>query len=282
MGPGETHWFEWAQADAAANLLGGFRIRGATVDGFWASTLNLPYSSAPPYGYQQHDLRSESALPAMDLQAVRVMAMGDGSTAVVLGCPGGRVRIVRPGNWAVPNVPHGLGTLSSSATDLGNGGAALAARLEVNGTDLSMWFGTAYAHGPRPAAYAAGSLGNGEVLTGSITRLTWSASGGFTMGATRLLSPTGSTGIAARGAYGVCGIAVAELVSANAGAEVIVTTLAGDLWILSEDLQTVVWQSWVDGAVGVYNAIIVADLDGDTKQELYVAGSRGVWRFIQP
>lgn len=36
----------------------------------------------------------------------------------------------------------------------------------------------------------------------------------------------------------------------------------------------------VEGAVGAYNSLIVADLDGDGHQELYAAGSLGLRRWI--
>ncbi len=62
----------------------------------------------------------------------------------------------------------------------------------------------------------------------------------------------------------------------------IVTTLAGDLLVMSGDLQNTFFQTWVDGAVGCNNSIVVVDLDGDNKKEIYLAGSRGVWRFVQP
>lgn len=41
------------------------------------------------------------------------------------------------------------------------------------------------------------------------------------------------------------------------------------------------WHTHVAGAIGFYNSILAADLDSDSKKELYVAGSRGLWRFVQ-
>jgi hypothetical protein len=36
------------------------------------------------------------------------------------------------------------------------------------------------------------------------------------------------------------------------------------------------------GTIGFYNSIAIEDLDDDGKNELYVAGSLGLWRFTQP
>lgn len=40
------------------------------------------------------------------------------------------------------------------------------------------------------------------------------------------------------------------------------------------------YRTRVEGAVGAYNSIAIADLDGMNGNELYVAGSLGVYRFI--
>jgi len=42
------------------------------------------------------------------------------------------------------------------------------------------------------------------------------------------------------------------------------------------------WGTHVPGSIGFYNSMLAEDLDGDSLKELYVAGSRGLWRFVQP
>lgn len=42
------------------------------------------------------------------------------------------------------------------------------------------------------------------------------------------------------------------------------------------------WRTHVPGAIGLYNSILAEDLDTDGLKELSVAGSWGLWRFIQP
>ncbi|MEO6593940.1 MAG: hypothetical protein ABIP94_04220 [Planctomycetota bacterium] len=64
--------------------------------------------------------------------------------------------------------------------------------------------------------------------------------------------------------------------------DVVVTTLAGDVIVFNEALTTELWHTHVPGAVGNYNSIRITDLNSDGFNELYVAGSYGLWRFIQP
>lgn len=68
----------------------------------------------------------------------------------------------------------------------------------------------------------------------------------------------------------------------NTGDELVVGTLSGDLIIYSADTVTELWRTHIHGSAGCFNALRVADLDNDTYQELYVAGSSGLWRFVRP
>ena len=62
----------------------------------------------------------------------------------------------------------------------------------------------------------------------------------------------------------------------------IATTLAGDVIVMNASTLTEVWRTHVPGGAGYFNSIRVLDLDDDTYKELYVAGSLGMWRFVQP
>ncbi|HEX5051702.1 MAG TPA: hypothetical protein VFZ65_08025 [Planctomycetota bacterium] len=64
--------------------------------------------------------------------------------------------------------------------------------------------------------------------------------------------------------------------------EVVVTTLAGDVIVFDEGLTTELWHTHVPGAADNYNGIRITDLNSDGFNELYVAGSYGLWRFVQP
>ena len=63
--------------------------------------------------------------------------------------------------------------------------------------------------------------------------------------------------------------------------ELIVSTLAGDIIVLNSNTMSLVWRTHVPGSAGFFNSIRVANLNGDAHQELYVAGSFGLWRFKQ-
>jgi hypothetical protein len=222
-----------------------------------------------------------SSIPMADQQAAKVVTLADGSLVFVLGCPGGRVRVVRPGAFRTDGAtPHGLGSIVSSR-DLGHGGSALAVRLEGSGSNetVRIWFGTLLDHAVRPANYGTGSLGDGEVQTGGLHMLTWTAAGSLSTSITSVpLLPTSNN---PRGGFGVVGLIVADLLPGNQGDELIVTTLAGDILVMTDTMQEI-WRTHVHGAVGCHNAIRVEDLDNDGRKELYVAGSLGLWRFVLP
>ena len=59
-------------------------------------------------------------------------------------------------------------------------------------------------------------------------------------------------------------------------------TLSGDLIVLEADTLDHIWGTHVPGAIGCFNSLLAEDLDMDGKKELYVAGSRGLWRFVLP
>ncbi|MGE3173703.1 MAG: hypothetical protein AB7O97_13850 [Planctomycetota bacterium] len=87
--------------------------------------------------------------------------------------------------------------------------------------------------------------------------------------------------------FGVCGMAAGQLPDAS-GQPVdvlVVGALDGHLLILDLDpaggLQSLRYQTLVEGAVGNYNAIEFADLDQDGENELYVAGSLGLRRWVR-
>lgn len=58
--------------------------------------------------------------------------------------------------------------------------------------------------------------------------------------------------------------------------------MSGELIVLTADTMQVVWRTRVPGAIGFYNSMLAADPDLDLKKELYVAGSRCLWRFVRP
>jgi hypothetical protein len=61
----------------------------------------------------------------------------------------------------------------------------------------------------------------------------------------------------------------------------LVATMSGDLIVLDADTMVERWRTHVDGGIGFFNSIVAADLNDDGYVEIYVAGSKGLWRFTQ-
>ena len=92
--------------------------------------------------------------------------------------------------------------------------------------------------------------------------------------------------------YGACGIAVADLdFPADGVPEILVTTLNGEFVVFGQSngvLSTPPrFRTIVEGQLGAFNSIVVADLDGQihipgTKPEVYIASSTGIRKFFVP
>lgn len=236
----------------------------------------------------------------MQQQAVQAVKLFNGQTALVLGCPGGRVRVKLLAAPVSPNPhspdmrtgdgqPQNIGSITASSDDLGFGGGGLAVRHEgTSGNEtLRIWFGTSVHPTPRPGSYhlPGGALSGSEVVTGAVHMMTWQPSGMSPVLQTQTFYPVAPN---LRGAYGVVGLKVANLlpnVLPSDGDELIVTTMSGDLIIYNiapgTAQLTEVCRTWVLGAIGFNNSIAVEDLNNDGHMELYVAGSLGLWKFIQ-
>ncbi|MFY9343215.1 MAG: hypothetical protein WAT39_12035 [Planctomycetota bacterium] len=286
---GREAWF-WSSREEAdkqgwGDLVEGMRVATSTwqVDGLWASTGSIPGvgKPGPTSRVPWHNLRSfTSATAIMTQEAIRPVVLPSGNVALVLGCPGGRVRVITPGAMLSPSVPdHGLGGLQSTV-DLGYGGCALAARVE--GGAVRIWFGTLYGPTARPQTYdqSTCTLGNNEVATGSVYTFTWSPGGFGSMTGV----PLEPFGITPRGGHGIVGLAVGDILPSptHPGDELVVGTLSGDLVFLDPVSLAYLWHTHVPGSAGHYNSIRIEDLDQDSYPELYVSGSFGIWRFVQP
>ena len=100
-------------------------------------------------------------------------------------------------------------------------------------------------------------------------------------------SPLGSRGTDYMG-YGACGIAIADVVGNDGVPEIIVTTLAGEVFVFSQSngvITQTLHQRILDGGVGAFSSIFVANLDptgGNTKPQLYLATTAGIRRFDFP
>jgi hypothetical protein len=285
---GREVWF-WSAREQAlkqgwGDVVEAMRVTTSSwsIDGLWASTGMAGVTKPGPASLVPwHNLRSfTSSTTIMTQQAIQPVVLPGGQVAVILGCPGGRVRVIQPGAMLSPSVAsHGLGSLQSTA-DLGYGGCALATRNE--GSSVRIWFGTLYGQARRPQTYnsSTATLGHGEVATGTVYTCTWSPSG-FTALASMPLEPFGIT---TRGGHAVVGLAVGDIIpsATHAGDELVVGTLGGDLVFLDPVTLAYVWHTHVPGSIGHFNSIRIANLDNDPYAELYASGSLGIWRFIHP
>lgn len=271
--------------DPWGNHIEGINVLSAgDVSGIWASS-GIPAvenaqtgrGNLTPY----HDLRSlEPAIPAMHQQAAIPLKLSTGETVVVLGCPGGRVRGIIPGTMRTGSTPHAIGRLESTAEDLGLGGSALAAEVRP-GDIVRVWIGTLYDHVKQPAAYgsATGSLLDDELAVGAVHMVDWTPNQGFgPVLVSRRLQPTATS----RGGYGVVGLLLTDLFPQEAGNELVVATMSGDLFVFAADTMQELWRLHVPGSIGFYNSMVAHDFDGVGGKELYVSGSRGLWRFNLP
>lgn len=195
------------------------------------------------------------------------------------------MRIVDPGVWRISDTsPHGIGLERAASNDLGFGGSALVTR--VNGTTgvVTIWFGNSVAPTARPSQYGAagGVLQPGELAVGAVHKLTWSSgSGSVAVAQSTTLHPVAPI---VRGGYAVTGIQLGELVAdaTSPGEELVVATAGGEIFLFNATTMTLLDQTRVQGSAGFYSSVLIEDLDGDGKSELYVGGSFGLWRFTQP
>jgi hypothetical protein len=94
--------------------------------------------------------------------------------------------------------------------------------------------------------------------------------------------------------WGLCGIAVGDVDGNSTGGdpddELVLTTLNGDFVIFDlvlsgingVQLGSLLQWSILDGSLGVCNSIVIRDFDGDSKNEVYVAGSAGIRKWKHP
>jgi hypothetical protein len=162
--------------------------------------------------------------------------------------------------------------------DFGHGACALAVRENAVGHNLDIFTGTFYGH-PSRGNYPAAPLADNQVLAGMVRHLQWAPGSGFTTIQTIDLHPSAQD---PRGGFGVTGLLVDDLINSNAGDELVVTTIEGDLFVYSVNTGALLYRTWVPGALGFYNSIIAADLNNNGTKELYLAGSYGLYRFIDP
>jgi hypothetical protein len=291
----QWHWWG-GDIDTAPNLVQGMYADASTVRQSWYSTKNFTVNNSAPnptpawYGRAASDckdLRNStpgSLSPATHHQQSLRLAQDGHGVILVLSTPGGRVTVLEGGDVAAGDHGKILWDHTDGAPDDGNGAMALAVR-SLPGGVVDIFVGIVCTH-LDPAPFLAGT-GPGKI-TGGVRWLRWTRQSGGSgllvpMGSLRHLDPTAGD---PRGGFGVCGLAVGDLLTTNAGDELVVTTLEGDLFVFAApaaggDLSTAspLFRTWVPGALGVCNSILLQDDGSGGAKELFCGGSLGVWKW---
>ncbi|MBK8976318.1 MAG: hypothetical protein IPM29_10340 [Planctomycetes bacterium] len=286
-----AHWWGGGE-DTYPNLVQGAWMYPTEVVDSWYSAIGSGEVAAYGQGAQDcKDLRNNASLEygsALSAQSLRIGEDQSGPV-VVLNTPGASIKLLRPppmrddgstpGDHMGEILWQGSKPLSGPQIDDGFGGMALVVRQNpAEPLHIDVFAGACLSY-PSPGALPPTATAG---IWGSVRWLQWDAAAMHTQGAAVILEPD-STG---RGGFGVCGLAVGDLIedASCPGDELVVTTLAGDLYVFALDASSIgapLVHTWVPGSLGAYNAIIIEDLDQDGHSELYVAGSQGIWKWKQ-
>ena len=266
---------------------------------WWTSSGRPPATSAPSTVSEAsgYDLRNHGTFPfaITDAQALRMFRDPVcGEPRIALNTPGARLMILEPAD------PSGGPLLersypSSGVLDFGTGGMALATAARDN-TFADIYLGamadfaddehfSSTSQAPPQNPNPSGA----DDMTSCIVRIPYQ--GAQTYAGAHLLTPEiyrldGKGGRPK--VYGVCGLAVVDVIAspptAPAADEIVVGSLDGHLLVFERlpngGIGALRYQAQVEGAVGAYNSILAHDLDGIGGNELYVATSFGLRRWV--
>jgi hypothetical protein len=283
----QVHW--WGGEDLQGNwpnlLQGLFLNSSGAVTDWWTTTQGpatggLPVPSATLVSHssiQGNDLRDgfPFAFTANDTQSMRVFAdPASGEARVVVATAGGSAIVLDP------TTVNTKSPLQAESEDFGVGGMGLAV---TNSTTENLYndiyLGVLGYHGDfQNHQNRSGSSDQ----VGAVVWLWWDGSA-LVKENVRVLD--GSSPDHPK-AYGVCGIAVGDVLGPDANEEIVVTTLDGWFLVFAKlpegYLGALLYKEKVEGALGAYNSIIIADLDpGAFGNEVYVAGSLGVRKWVR-
>lgn len=313
--PGATKQLQWwgGDVDAFSNMIQGAYVSSTHLLDNWYSSKTGPYSwDYAPYPPQQawhgssaadcKDLRNEVRqwTAINNLQALRVAQDGHG-TVVAGSTPGGSLVLLRPGRAAgQTNQDYGTVLWDSTSVpspnppwDEGMHAMGLALRPVPGDPNqaLDIFLGVGITQ-LEPGPFWSVPNAEAGKLTGGIAWYRWTSTSSGTGTMVRMgllhLDPDSNNAIGARGGFGVCGLAVGDVLASQAGDELVATTLEGDLFVFAIPSSgmllptNILFRTWVRGALGVNNSIVVHDFDNDGKKELYASGSQGIWKWRQP
>ncbi len=278
-----TYWWTGVPIDTITyrNLVRGLhanRSNPVVLDGDIWATSSIQATSGS--GAADH-LRSVSTDVSMDLQSLRLgvwTAFAESSPRIVVGTSGGSVLVLDPTRTGGGSTSTIVGELDHSspnqnAGDHGFGGMALCVHEFLADGDPAILFGVSTEH--------ATALSGDMTSALHIYRRLQTGSG------LQLDSTIKFDGTIWPKLSGLTGIAVGKLsIPSFPEEQLVLTTLGGDLVIIDihksgNTVSLGALRQWdiLDGSLGANNSILIRDLDGDGKNELYIAGSLGIRKF---
>ena len=296
----QLHWWGGDQ-ECYTNLIQGLFLNQTTALENWFSTKDFPVAMPPNpnwYGPTSNDckdlrntVRYTGDAASYHMQSLRVTTDATGPI-IVASTPGGSVVVLAAGQIGANDYGTILWDSSSPVNgallDDGEGAMGLAVRSVEGVVDIFVGIATSHLD---PAPFNTQNPASAGKLVGGVRWLRWTRNQGSagtmtTMGAFLHLDPKPGAPDHNRGGFGVCGLAVGDLIAGLGEEELIVTTLDGDLFVYSVpraggDLSQAnpIHRSWVPGALGVCNSILIAEDGQGTGKKLYVAGSQGIWKW---
>ncbi len=298
--PGATRQMAWWSGQENNNHAWGNRVQGIhananTILKWWSTTQGPDVggpNTVPHTSIQGHELRSSIAgtYAMHDAQSMRMFRDPVSNLGLVaVMTPGARLIVLQPGvsETDIGPSPKELDS-AGSPFDYGTGGMALATHARPPGdSGVDLYVGSVAffaANQQHKGPQSPGTPADPMVSVIAAIRYTGSASfSGSTLVETQRLVLDGGAANRPR-VYGVCGIAVGDVIPGNNLQEIVVTSLDGHVLVYERDdsgtFGPLVYQTMVEGSVGAFNSIVIADLDDNGQNELYVAGSLGIRKFI--
>ena len=269
-----------------------------TILSWWSSAGGLAVPTAPNTtvtGVVGHDLRNQAnqQFPISDAGALRLFQDPvSQAVCMAVGTVGGRLMVLQAGAGPtdIGGTPKQLDATTNDVLDFGTGGTALATATRGGASDLvDLYFGV-MAHYVASTKFSGAQAPStpADDITAAIVHVEYQGQASF--GAAQLhqkqiLRLDGGAPNRPK-VFGVCGIVVGEIVPGNAGEEIVVGALDGHLLVYERlangDFGALLYNHQVAGAVGMHNGFVIKDLDPTAPgNELYVAGSLGLWKWVR-
>lgn len=267
----------------------------STIQAWWSTAGGHAVPAQGMTNVLGHDLRNQAdqQLPIADAGALRMFL--DPVTQqprIAASTTGGRLLILEAGTGPtnIGGSPKQSDASTNKVFDYGTGGTALAVAARL-GTQprVDIYFGV-IAHFPGNTNFSGPQSAStpADDITSAIVHLEYQGAATFataTVLQKQILRLDGGTSGQPK-VFGVCGIAVGELVPTNTSDEIVVCSLDGHIIVYERlangDFGPILYQAQVAGSLGVHNGILITEIDPAAPgNELYVAGSLGLRKWVR-